>query len=162
MADLSFDPATTRLDASLARDRIKEIVDTLFGHSEALDQRLVPALQKALASRPLRTYHDFIDVCDQEVQGWEYEQKGRFLYGHPEIGAPKVSGLSAKEQGSAQVDPKTLQRWVCGKERADERLQELNTEYRERYPGLLYLTFVNGRSREAIVEEMEAFLAGGE
>jgi 2-oxo-4-hydroxy-4-carboxy--5-ureidoimidazoline (OHCU) decarboxylase len=38
------------------------------------------------------------------------------------------------------------------------RLQELNAQYRETYPGLLYLTFVNGRGREAIVKELEAFL----
>jgi hypothetical protein len=39
------------------------------------------------------------------------------------------------------------------------RLQELNGQYRKAYPGLLYLTFVNGRSREAIADELEDFLA---
>jgi hypothetical protein len=38
-------------------------------------------------------------------------------------------------------------------------LQVANAEYRKLYPGLIYLTFVNGRSREAIADEMEAFLS---
>jgi hypothetical protein len=38
-------------------------------------------------------------------------------------------------------------------------LQVANAEYRKLYPGLIYLTFVNSRSREAIADEMEAFLS---
>jgi hypothetical protein len=112
MAELSFDPRETRLDSTTPRSRIKEIVDTLFGHSDVLDQHLIPALEAILSSRsdPVGSYDGFIDICASEVGSWDYEKKGSFLYGHPEIGAPKVSGLSAKEQGTAQVDPRTLQR----------------------------------------------------
>lgn len=117
MADLTFDPKQIKLDGSLGADRIKEIVGTLFGHSDVLDQELVPALLDELNRRqhPLGSYDSFIDICAAQVQDWDYERKGAFLYGHPEIGAPKVTGLSAKEQGSAQVDPKTLERSVISR-----------------------------------------------
>jgi hypothetical protein len=39
------------------------------------------------------------------------------------------------------------------------RLKKSNAEYRKIYPGLIYLTFVNGRSREAIADELEGFLS---
>jgi hypothetical protein len=113
MAELSFDPRTTRLDRTTPTDHIREIVDTLFGHSDVLDQHLLPAIAQSLAqSEPLENYESFIDLCDRHVNGWDYEKKGQFLSGHPEIGAPKVSGLSAKEQGTARVDPATLERYV--------------------------------------------------
>jgi len=113
MAELSFDPRTARLDRSLPVDHIREIVDTLFGHSDVLDQHLIPAISRSLAqSKPLARYESFIDLCDQHVNEWDYDKKGQFLSGHPEIGAPKVTGLSAKEQGTARVEPATLERCV--------------------------------------------------
>lgn len=115
MSDLSFDPKTARLDHTLSSDRIKEIVGTLFGHSNILETELVPALSADLRQRqqPLDSYETFIDLCARHVEGWDYTRKGAFLEGHPEIGAPKVTGLSAKEQGTAEVDPRTLERYVC-------------------------------------------------
>lgn len=89
---------------------MKEIIDTLFGHSEVLDQHLLPAISASLSKEPLDSYQSFIDLCETMVGSWDYEKKGQFLFGHPEIGAPKVTGLSAKEQGTAQVDPATLNR----------------------------------------------------
>jgi hypothetical protein len=110
MSDLSFDPKTSRLDQTTPRDHIREIVDTLFGQSDVLDQHLVPAISASLNKRPLNSYGSFIDLCETLVDSWEYEKKGQFLDGHPEIGAPKVTGLSAKEQGTAAIDPLTLER----------------------------------------------------
>jgi hypothetical protein len=110
MAELSFDPKTSRLDDTTPESHIREIVDTLFGHSEVLDQHLVPAISASLNKRPLNSYDSFIDLCDELVGSWEYEKKGQFLDGHPEIGAPKVTGLSAREQGTAAIDPMTLER----------------------------------------------------
>lgn len=112
MSDLSFDPRTVKLDQTLPSDRIKEFVSTLFGHSDILETELVPALVTELEERtgPLESYDSFIDICARHVGGWSYQMKGAFLDGHPEIGAPKVTGLSAKEQGTAEVDPRTLGR----------------------------------------------------
>lgn len=112
MSELSFDPRSVKLDHTLTSDRIKEIVSTLFGHSTTLETELVPALAADLGNRqePLSSYQAFIDICARHVEDWDYAKKGAFLEGHPEIGAPKVTGLSAKEQGTAEVDPRTLER----------------------------------------------------
>jgi hypothetical protein len=114
MADLSFDPKKVKLDNTLTSNQIKEIVSILFGHSDVLETELVPALSADLKQRhePLGDYQTFIDLCAGRVEGWKYDRKGAFLEGHPEIGAPKVTGLSAKEQGTAAVDPRTLERYV--------------------------------------------------
>ena len=114
MSDLTFEPTIVKLDHTLSSNRIREIVSTLFGHSNTLESELVPALAAHLQSvqAPLENYETFIDVCAGKVGGWGYDRKGAFLEGHPEIGAPKVTGLSAKEQGTAEVDPRTLERCV--------------------------------------------------
>ena len=39
-----------------------------------------------------------------------------------------------------------------------ERLEVLNKAYERKYPGLIYVTFVNGRGRAAIRDEMEGKL----
>jgi 2-oxo-4-hydroxy-4-carboxy--5-ureidoimidazoline (OHCU) decarboxylase len=41
------------------------------------------------------------------------------------------------------------------------RLAHLNSCYERRYPGLRYITFVNGRSRAVVAEEMEVVLQVG-
>ena len=55
-----------------------------------------------------------------------------------------MSALSAAEQASKQTPPEVL-----------ERLARLNALYEAKYEGLRYITFVNGRSRKEIMEEME-------
>ncbi|KAI9440667.1 Piwi domain-containing protein [Lactarius indigo] len=55
-----------------------------------------------------------------------------------------LSALSASEQAAHATPPEVL-----------ERLVVLNEEYERRYPGLRYITFVNGRSRKMIMLEME-------
>ncbi|KAH8983158.1 OHCU decarboxylase-domain-containing protein [Lactarius hatsudake] len=63
----------------------------------------------------------------------------------PRIGEIKgLSALSAREQAAHATPPEVL-----------ERLVVLNEEYERRYPGLRYITFVNGRSRKMIMLEME-------
>lgn len=42
------------------------------------------------------------------------------------------------------------------------RLRDLNAVYERLFPGLRYITFVNGRSRAQIVPEMEDLLGGDE
>ena len=52
-----------------------------------------------------------------------------------------------KEQAAAATPPEVL-----------ARLTHLNACYEYKYPGLRYITFVNGRSRAVIMEEMEGVL----
>lgn len=92
-----------------------------------------------------------MDAAIALIDGWDDELKKEFVAGHPRIGESKgLSSLSAKEQGAAKVQatpPEVL-----------ERLSHLNKCYEHVYPGLRYITFVNGRSRAAIAEELENVL----
>lgn len=73
------------------------------------------------------------------------EEQVEALNAHPPIGATRLSGRSAVEQGSDD-DPAVL-----------ERLAELNAAYEERF-GFRFLVFVDRRPRREIVPVLEARL----
>ena len=70
------------------------------------------------------------------------EEQVKALNAHPPIGATRLSGRSAAEQGSDD-DPAVL-----------ARLAELNAAYEERF-GFRFLVFVNRRPRREIVPVLE-------
>lgn len=122
---------------------------TLFEPSPALFEFLVSPVVATIASPrspiPRRSYNALIDAAIRELEGWPHGQKASFLGGHPRIGEIKgLSALSASEQAAHATPPEVL-----------ARLLVLNEEYERRYPGLRYITFVNGRSRKTIMLEME-------
>jgi 2-oxo-4-hydroxy-4-carboxy--5-ureidoimidazoline (OHCU) decarboxylase len=121
----------------------------LFEPSPILISTLAPQL--AARRQPLSSYSELIDVALLAIAEWDTSSQSEFIAGHPRIGESKnLSNLSAKEQGttgSASTPPEVL-----------TRLAHLNACYEAKYPGLRYITFVNGRSRHAIAEEMEDFL----
>ena len=67
------------------------------------------------------------------------EQQVEAVNTHPRIGAPRLSAVSAKEQGSGD-DPAVL-----------EQLALLNRAYEEKF-GFRFLVFVNRRSKGEILE----------
>jgi 2-oxo-4-hydroxy-4-carboxy--5-ureidoimidazoline (OHCU) decarboxylase len=119
---------------------------TLFEPSPALFQFLVPSVISTITkSGNHRTYNALIDIAINAIEGWPHNRQATFLEGHPRIGEIKgLSALSASEQAAHATPPEVL-----------ARLLVLNEEYERRYPGLRYITFVNGRSRRAIMVEME-------
>lgn len=58
--------------------------------------------------------------------------------------------LSQQEQAAKATAPEVLR-----------RLEVLNRLYERKYPGLIYITFVNGRTRAEIRDEMEKKLGVG-
>jgi len=127
---------------------LKKVVSTLFEHSPVLDENLVPEL--ASSSSTFTSYIDLIDHSTTIITAWPPTLKSTFISGHPRIGEqnPKqLSVLSASEQARYSTPP-----WVI------ERLGWLNGVYEGRYHGLRYITFVNGRTRKEVMEEMESAL----
>jgi 2-oxo-4-hydroxy-4-carboxy--5-ureidoimidazoline (OHCU) decarboxylase len=127
-------------------------LEILFEHSPVLINTLQPQLRDMLnkSSLPLQSYTQLIDYAIAQIMSWDLSAQSQFISGHPRIGENKnLSKLSAKEQGSGVIptSPKVL-----------ARLSHLNACYEIRYPGLRYITFVNGRTRLAIAEEMEDML----
>ena len=126
-----------------------DLEDTLIILLEAspeINGFLVPAVAKRLheVKGPIE-YQDIIDISLGVVSEWDHNLQAHFIEGHPRVGeVKKLSHLSSKEQATIETPPEVL-----------ARLAHLNACYEYRYPGLRYITFVNGRSRTMIMEEME-------
>ncbi|KXN86566.1 hypothetical protein AN958_09870, partial [Leucoagaricus sp. SymC.cos] len=127
----------------------------LFEHSPILLKTLEPQLSAYLKSQPLSalpSYIHLINISLEKIRKWDIASQSEFISGHPRIGESKnLSTLSASEQGAiATVNPTPPEVLA--------RLKHLNACYEAQYPGLRYITFVNGRSRALIAEEMEDVL----
>lgn len=118
----------------------------LFESSHVLYNTLVPALASHIQSTPpITSYYALIDAALEVIGSWTNDLKAQFIAGHPRIGEVKgLSALSAQEQAAKATPPEVL-----------ARLGHLNACYERKYPGLVYITFVNGRSRAEIKDEME-------
>lgn len=142
------------LDSPLGRT-----LTILFEHSPILLNTLEPQLSlqfKSQTTPTLSSYSHLIDLALAEISKWDIAPQSEFISGHPRIGESKnLSSLSAKEQGTAGVVVNPTPPEVLA------RLEHLNTCYETQYPGLRYITFVNGRSRAVIAEEMEEVLEIG-
>ena len=132
-------------------DALSRTLATLFEASPILYNNLVPHVSlhlKQTTSPFITSYSELIDVSLQIISKWDNNLKAQFIEGHPRIGEQKgLSHLSAKEQAVTATPSEVL-----------ARLAHLNACYEHRYPGLRYITFVNGRTRAAIMEEMEDVL----
>ena len=133
--------------AVTSKPALAEALAVLFEPTPVLYSDLLPAVASRIASAPAppRSYSDLVALALHVVSTWDASLKARFIAGHPRIG--EVSGLSrlsAQEQAARATPPQVL-----------ARLAHLNACYEHRYPGLRYITFVNGRTRAAVKDEME-------
>ncbi|KAK6906653.1 hypothetical protein I204_00536 [Kwoniella mangroviensis CBS 8886] len=130
---------------------LESLLVLLFEPSTALRNLLVPSVLLRLTARsePPSSYNELIDICQEVSSDWTWDEKAEFISGHPMIGEVKgLSKLSGKEQGNSTATPKVVL----------DRLAHLNELYCTIFPGLRYITFVNGRSRAAIIPEFESIL----
>lgn len=131
-------------------------------HSKEHLSSLAEQCQEAVATLPdtdrPTTYEGLLDVarfCIDDEPGWPSSSKAVLLAGHPRIGAKVpmagagqgMSKSSQTEQQAATVDVES-----------DQALAQLNLIYERRFPGLRYVTFVAGRPRSAIAQELKTFL----
>ncbi|KZV98790.1 hypothetical protein EXIGLDRAFT_727109 [Exidia glandulosa HHB12029] len=140
-------PQTPKLPplAALANEgQLADALSILFEPSPALLEKLVPAIHAQPLQR-VESYETFIDLALSIISSWPKEDRASFISGHPRIGEVKnLSALSAAEQARTATPPEVL-----------ERLGRQNEEYETLYPRLRYITFVNGRSRAQVADEME-------
>ncbi|EIN11544.1 hypothetical protein PUNSTDRAFT_98678 [Punctularia strigosozonata HHB-11173 SS5] len=120
----------------------------LFEPTPVLYSHLLPQLVTYLNAFRITTYSELIDASVSIIQSWDCGLQAQFIAGHPRIGeVGGLSKLSAAEQATKATSPAVL-----------ARLAHLNACYEHVYPGLRYITFVNGRTRAEVLEEMEAAL----
>lgn len=146
-------PLSTISGPSHSGSPLARALAILFEPSHVLISTLEPQLASSLKGQNLISYSQLIDAALGAIASWDTSYQSEFIAGHPRIGESKnLSTLSAKEQGVTTpgiipTPPEVL-----------ARLSHLNTCYETRYTGLRYITFVNGRTRRAVAEEMEDVL----
>ncbi|KAJ7576892.1 Oxo-4-hydroxy-4-carboxy-5-ureidoimidazoline decarboxylase [Mycena floridula] len=124
----------------------------LFESSPILLSTLEPQVAQILSTTSLVSFSQLIDISLAQIVGWNLKLQSEFISGHPRIGESKnLSILSAAEQGATPAVGPTPPEVLA-------RLAHLNECYERQYPGLRYITFVNGRTRAVIAEEMEGRL----
>lgn len=129
---------------------LAEALAVLFEPTAVLYSDLLPGIAARISSAasPPQLYSHLVALALEVVSTWDPSLKASFIAGHPRIGEVKgLSHLSAQEQAARATPPEVL-----------ARLAHLNACYEHRYPGLRYITFVNGRTRAAIKDEMEGVL----
>lgn len=154
--------------ASLPDEAIADVLDLLFEPSKDLHALALPAIR---ASSPqISSYDDLVDLVRTQLLALQGQvvtfqdpspthaalaAKSKLLAilgAHPRLGAKKVeSAQSAAEQAQLQK--------ASDEEAA--QLAALNAEYEASFPGLIYVVFVNGRSRAAIMENMRERITRG-
>jgi 2-oxo-4-hydroxy-4-carboxy--5-ureidoimidazoline (OHCU) decarboxylase len=138
---------------SLPTSERAAILDLLFEPSTQLHTLSLPLLQE----QTFISYNDLISAIGVQLTAlsesastsdtaWLHD----ILGSHPRLGAKKVdSAQSQAEQAQLQ-----------GGEDEAEQLKQLNEEYERAFPGLRYVTFVQGRSRTVIMEDMKRRVSG--
>lgn len=164
--------------ASLSTAPIKTqlaVLDTLFEPSTELHTLVLPTLRPKRASAaatsepapesPFASYASLIrhvgslmtSLSSQSSSSSPSAQQQKKLHGilgsHPRLGAKKVE--------SAQSQAEQAQLNQGGAEEA-EKLKTLNDEYEQKFPGLRYVVFVNGRSRPVVMEDMRRRIHRGD
>jgi len=130
----------------------RAVLDALFEPSQAIHSLFIPTLE----SMTFASYDALIDQCHGQMVRLLADPSPdhslhSILSSHPRLGAKKVdSAQSSAEQ--AQLN--------SGGDGAE--LAELNAQYEERFPGLRYVVFVNGRGRPEIMDDMRKRIERGD
>ncbi|KAI5860464.1 Oxo-4-hydroxy-4-carboxy-5-ureidoimidazoline decarboxylase [Durotheca rogersii] len=144
---------------------LKSVLDVLFEPSPEIHSLVIPKIRDP--NLPLASYASLIEyigsTVSQLTQSPTTPEKRAKLHGilgsHPRLGARKVeSAQSQAEQAHLNVPAPP----GSSKEEEAARLQVLNEEYEARFPGLRYVVFVNGRSRDTIMQDMRERIDRGD
>ncbi|KAL1604850.1 hypothetical protein SLS60_004390 [Paraconiothyrium brasiliense] len=140
----------------LPEDEITQVLDLLFEPSPPLHALSLPVLRSTV----FPTYDTLVIAVNAQLAALaqsddpqDVEKLSEILCSHPRLGEKKVeSEQSRAEQAQLQQ----------GAEKEKEQLAALNREYEEKFPGLRYVVFVNGRARPVIMENMRARIDRGD
>lgn len=133
-----------------------KLLDTLFEPSVPLHTLALPLLR----SQTFSTYNDLIAAIGvaltalaESASTSDTKWLEEILGSHARLGAKKVESVQSQAE-QAQLQG--------GGEGEAEKLAQLNAEYEAAFPGLRYVVFVDGRGKDAIMEDMRTRIAGGD
>ncbi|KAB8234871.1 hypothetical protein ETB97_006367 [Aspergillus alliaceus] len=146
---------------SLPQDQQFQVLDTLFEPSPELHTLMAPVLANQIFS----SYTSLIDAVGGRMSALSAANSPTdkavlvgILGSHPRLGRAKV----AQSEHLSELSRKEQAQLTTGAEEQAERLRLLNVEYEEKFPGLRFVTFVNGRSRDVIMREMRERIERGD
>ncbi|KAG7707517.1 hypothetical protein KL914_002338 [Ogataea haglerorum] len=136
----------------------RNVLDTLFEPCDTLADILIPTV----FGRSFSTYSHLIEACRDQLNRLYLEYINDrslkptiddIVASHPRLGPPKdakakLSSHSSSEQAQLNADLELAQKLV-----------ELNDRYEATFPGLRFVVFVNGRSRDEIMKIMNERIA---
>lgn len=123
---------------------------------------LVDFIQKKVMNTQVSSYEELIEstrknlasfLCSEHSKPRVSKDVSAIISAHPRLG-PLKNALSS--HSSAE------QRSLAGLEEEAERLRQLNDRYEKQFPGLRFVVYVNGRSRDAIMEIMKQRIDRGD
>ncbi|KAL7626085.1 hypothetical protein AAE478_002855 [Parahypoxylon ruwenzoriense] len=166
MASLATLPPISSLPTA-DDDTLRSVLDTLFEPSAELHSLAIPGIRDTIIS--FTSYASLVEhvgflmfqLTESPTSSDVRAKLHRILGSHPRLGAKKVdSALSRAEQ--AHLNTSTSSGDSRGREEETAKLQELNEEYEACFPGLRYVVFVNGRSREVVMRDMRERIDRGD
>ena len=126
------------------------VLDHLFEPSQTLHKIYVSTLREST----FLNYAEMISDVRLKLEGLAQSSKSddidmldQVLGSHPRLGEKKVDSAQSRAE-QAQLAPQD--------DPENEKLAEMNNLYEDTFPGLRYVVFVNGRSRLAVLEDMQA------
>ncbi|GAA6035194.1 hypothetical protein JCM8097_006413 [Rhodosporidiobolus ruineniae] len=157
MADSLPPPRIDLLVHSPSYHTYLPVLNQLLEPSPPLSTLLAPQLHLAVAALPAadkpKDYHQLLDLAQKTVEGWDVQDQADFLAAHPRIGETKNLSKASEGEQAPQAGANATPGVVL------KRLQNLNSLYEQAFPGLRFITFVNGRSRAEIIPELESLLS---
>ena len=134
---------------SLSSSDRAAILDHLFEPSQSLRATCDPTLRET-------SFIDYDDLISQVGIRLETLHRSSsdndmkmledILGSHPRLGAKKVDSAQSRAEQAQLESPD---------ESESKKLMEMNKLYERTFPGLKYVVFVNGRSRPAILEDIQ-------
>ena len=117
-------------------------------------------LHRLAGARPFGSVKRMFDRALEIAMAMPEEEQIELVDAHPRLGAPpdSVSELSFNEQGYDREAAGAAA--AAERERIAEALDRLNDAYEKRF-GFRYCVFVAGRTRAALIPEIEAALGRG-
>lgn len=136
--------------SGLSNEQKSDVLAHLFEPCSTLAELLI----ENVMYKSFSNYREFIETCrafliqflrEEEKKPQVLPKIAKIIAAHPRLGPSKdkLSSHSSKEQKS-----------LAGSEEEALKLKELNDIYERTFPGLRYVVFVAGRSRETIMNNM--------
>lgn len=152
---MSYELPPAEIVLSLAPSRQVEVLDHLFEPCATLSKFVITQVFSTRTSG-FSLYKDLIETVrllllkflkTEESQAIVSPDIAKIIAAHPRLGPSKDAGALSSHSSSEQKS-------LAGTAEEAAKLVELNDRYETVFPGLRYVVFVNGRSRQVIMKNM--------